>query len=92
MEEPKHLIDRTVSTEDEGLQELRDRLAKTEVSDSTLDHLREREESKAAFEERMHWRWLGLALRNLLMWLAAIGSFILVLVDAIVHFGGNKHG
>lgn len=101
MEEPKHLIDRAVSTQDEGLQELRDRLAKTdvpdvsdasEVSDSALDHLRDREQAKADQEERLHWRWLGAAVRNLLLWVAAIGSFILVAIDAIVRIGGNKNG
>jgi hypothetical protein len=92
MKEPKRLIPRDISTEDEGLQELRDRLAvsraaeETVVSDSTLDHLREREEARTDHEERMHWRWMGKVVRNLLLWIAAVGSFLMVLVDMLLHF------
>jgi hypothetical protein len=54
--------------------------------------LPEREAAKAEADERAHWKWLGIATRNLLLWIAAIGSFLMVLIDAIVHFGSNRHG
>ena len=101
MEEPKQLIPRELSTEDEGLQELREyqklaseRRAKdaesTAISDSTMDHLREREELRAEHEERMHRRWLGMALRNLLVWIAALGAAVIVVADLAHRLWGNS--
>lgn len=97
MEKPKHLIDRALSTEDEGLQELRDYQARhksvadpTVVSDSTIARLREIEGARARDEERRHWRWLGLAARNLLLWVTAVGSFLLVAADAWDRFFGRR--
>jgi hypothetical protein len=96
MEEPKHLIPREPSTDDEGLRELRERLAEggkateTIISESTWDRLREREELRVEHEERMHRRWLGMALRNLLLWIAAAGAAVIVIADLAHRIWGNS--
>jgi hypothetical protein len=89
--EPEHFIERESSGE---LDDLRRRLAETEVSDSTMDKLRESEESRARFEERAHWKWLGVVLRNLLLWVGAGLLFILGVWDALARLfqTGGKHG
>jgi hypothetical protein len=96
MEEPKQLIPRELLTEDEGLQELREKLAaggkatETVISESMWDRLREREELRAEHEERMHRRWLGMALRNLLVWIAAAGAAVIVIADLAHRLWGHS--
>jgi len=84
------MIHHADDTAHEGLQELRERLDQTSVSDSTIDHLREREEEKARYEERRFRKRIGIATRNLLLWIAGALGTVATVYDVIVHLGGRK--
>lgn len=64
----------------------RERQEEAEVLMTQRDLLHFRQE----YEQRSHRRWLGQALRNLLLWVVAVTGALLTAWDVVIHIIGPK--
>ena len=82
------MIHHADDTEHEGLEELREKLKDPPTPDpmSEEELLRWRDEG----ETRQHRRWMGMVIRNILLWITAVVGAMATFYDLLYHLFTGK--